>query len=200
MATRLTEQKVVVAEGRDDVHLVQVVATHLGLVGFQILSFDGVDNLRGYLKALPSVSGFDQVRSLGIVCDAEDSADARFQSVSNGLLAAGLPAPAAPLSATEGTPRVVVLINPHGAAHGSLEDVCVASAGADPAIPCVDAYLDCLRRAEIPGPRNTAKTRAHAFIASRDRPDVSLGIALQRSYFPVAHTAFDPVRRLLSML
>lgn len=178
----------------------EALAKQLGLTDLQILSFDGVDNLRGYLKALPSVSGFDRVRALGILGDAEDSAQARFQSVTSSLGAAGLPVPPRPLVPAPGSPRIVVLINPDEFSAGSLDDVCVESVRADPAMPCVDAYLECLRQAGIVGPQNRAKTRAHAFIASRDRPDVSLGVALQRGYFPLAHIAFDPIRRLLSAL
>lgn len=180
--------------------LVEAIARQLGLAGLQVLSFDGVDNLRGYLKALPSVAGFAQVGSLGIICDTEGNAHGRFQSVTNSLVAAGLPVPSAPLIQAPGPPTIVVLVNPHESPSGSLDDVCVESVRADPAMPCVDAYLECLTRVGIAGPQNQAKTRARAFIASRDRPEVSLGVALQRGYFPLAHSAFDPVRRLLSAL
>jgi len=197
VTTRLTQTRVVIAEGRDEVHLVEAVARQLGLTNLQVLSFEGVDNLRGFLRALPSVSEFTRVRSLGIVCDAEDDARARFQSVTNSLADAGLSAPSDPLVPSPGTPRVVVLINPFGSPAGSLDDVCLETVRSEPAMSCVDAYLTCLEAAGIPLATNRAKTRAHAFIASRDRPDVSLGVALQRGYFPLTHVAFDPVRRLL---
>jgi hypothetical protein len=199
-ATRLTQDRVVIAEGRDDVQLVEAVARQLGLAGLQVLAFDGVDNLRGYLKALPSVSGFAQVRSVGIVCDAEGNAQGRFQSVTDSLGAAGFPVPPDPLVPVQGPPKIVVLINPHEAPAGSLDDVCAESARDDAAMPCVDAFISCLAQAGVPAPHNQAKTRAHAFIASRDRPNVSLGIALLRGYFPLAHAAFEPVRRLLRAL
>jgi hypothetical protein len=200
VATRLTQARIVIVEGRDEVRLVESVARQHGRADLQVLSFDGVDNLRGYLKAIPSISGFTGVRSIGIICDAEGDAQARFQSVTDSLAAAGLPVPPQPLGEAPGPPRVVVLINPHGSSAGSLDDVCVQSVRTDRAMPCVDAYLDCLVRVGIQGPQNRAKARAHAFIASRDRPDVSLGVALERGYFPLADPAFEPVRRLLSSL
>lgn len=190
----------VVTEGRDDLALVETLVRQLGLTNLQVLSFDGVDNLHGYLKALPAVSGFERVRALGILCDAEDNAQARFQSVTSSLGTAGLPVPPGPLVPALGSPRIVVLVNPHERPAGSLDDVCVESVRADPAMPCVDAYIECLARAGITGPQNRGKTRAHAFIASRERPDVSLGVALRRGYFSLDHAVFDPVRRLLSIL
>lgn len=199
MTTQLAGETVVIGEGRDEVCLVDAIARQLGVAGLQVLSFEGVGNLRGFLRALPAVAGFTEVRSLGILCDAEDDAAARLRSVQDGLAAAGLPVPVAPLSRTPGRPAIIVLINPHGSSTGSLDDVCAESVRTDPAMACVGEYLDCLRRAGIPTPR-PGKTLVHAFIASRDRPEVSLGVALQRGYFPLEDRAFDPVRRFLTLV
>lgn len=72
----------VIAEGPDDVAVVDAVATDLGLPSVQALPFEGVSNLRGFLRALTSVSGFEGVRSLDSAsCDAEESAGAGFLDV-----------------------------------------------------------------------------------------------------------------------
>jgi hypothetical protein len=67
-----------------------------GGVSARQLAFGGVTRLRGFLLALPSVAGFDAVRSLGIVCDAEADAQARLRRVAGSLAAAGLPVPQTP--------------------------------------------------------------------------------------------------------
>lgn len=82
MTTQLAGETVVIGEGRDEVCLVDAIARQLGVAGLQVLSFEGVGNLRGFLRALPAVAGFTEVRSLGILCDAEDDAAARLRSPS----------------------------------------------------------------------------------------------------------------------
>lgn len=64
------------------------------------------------------------------------------------------------------------------------------------------SFKELLEAARIrhPRPRNGARIPAHAFIASRGRPGVSLGVALQRAHAPLGHTAFEPVRALLPAL
>ncbi len=108
--------------------------------------------------------------------------------------------PAANLNPAEGKPRTIILINPHGRATGSLDDVCLEAVAKDPATTCIDEYFRCLgEHGMVPG-ANVAKARAHAFIASRQRPDVSLGVAIKRGYFPLGHAAFDPLRQLVGFL
>jgi len=153
----LSSARVVVAEGRDGADLVRAVARAMGLHDVQVCSFEGVDTLTGHLKALPGVAGFEAVRALGIVCDAEDDATARCQSAANALGAAKLPVPAAPLAPAPGSPRVVMPVNPHGARAGRLEDVGLAALQGHPAMPWLDAYFDCLARAGLPSPRRLAK-------------------------------------------
>ena len=183
-------------EGTDEIHAVQA----LGAVGIEIRSFGGIQNLRGVLKALRSVAGFDELVFLGVVRDAESDANNVLQSVRDSLQAAGFPVPAANLTPADGKPRTIILINPHGSAAGSLDDVCLGTVEGDPAMTCVDEYFLCLAKiGRVPG-ANVAKARAHAFIASCERPDVSLGVAIRRGYFPLGHAAFDPLRRLVGLL
>jgi hypothetical protein len=95
---------------------------------------------------------------------------------------------------------VVFLINPHNEAAGSLDTLCLTAVAAEPAMRCVESYFACLREQGEKIAANTAKAMMRAFIASRDRPEVSLGVAAKRGYFPLHSAAFDSVRQLLTML
>lgn len=199
MSEPLSRSKLLLVEGKDEVNFFSAFLGHMGLVDVEVRSFEGVDNLGGYLRALRSVSGFDQVVSLGIVRDAGLNSQGALRSVRNSLANAGFPVPRAGLVRADGAPLVVILINPHGGSTGSIEDVCLNAISADPTKECVDRYIQCLSECGV-NPSNQAKTRVHAFIASRDRPEVSLGVAAKRGYFPLNHDAFLPVRQLLEML
>jgi hypothetical protein len=46
-------------------------------------------------------------------------------------------------------------------------------------------------------PENPAVVRAHALLSSRYKPDLDLGIAAQRGYWPLEHEVFAPVKQFL---
>ena len=88
---------------------------------------------------------------------------------------------------------------PDGSRPGMLEDLCMDAVQADPAYPCVEDYLTCLRaRASLPG--NLAKARTHVWLASRPEPDRRLGEAADRGYWPWDAPAFQPLVNFLRSL
>ena len=101
-------------------------------------------------------------------------------------------------------PRLSVsyLVVPHDGQGTMMEDVCLNSVAYDPAMTCVDRYLDCVSQMSVEQPRQMwiAKARAHAFLASRERPDLRLGEAAQRDVWRFDSDAFIPPTRLLKSL
>ncbi len=96
---------------------------------------------------------------------------------------------------------VAYLIVPHDGQGTMMEDVCLESVRTDPAMECVNNYFECVSQANIPGPRNwSSKARAHAFLASRERPDLRLGEAAESGVWDFDSEAFSPMKDLLGML
>jgi hypothetical protein len=67
-------------------------------------------------------------------------------------------------------------------------------------MPCVDAYFDCLRSRGVSPPDDLSKARVQAFLASRPKPSVHLGIAAQKGYWPLDAGAFRDARKFLADL
>lgn len=111
--------------------------------------------------------------------------------------------PSAPLEIeSDGRLSVTYLIVPHNRDIGMIEDVCLDSVRNDPAMECIDRYFDCIGEADTPGPRQVwmSKAQTHAFLASRDRPDLRIGEAADRGIWRFDHKAFDPLKDLLRLL
>ena len=104
--------------------------------------------------------------------------------------------------ASDGPLSVAYLIVPHDNPGTMIEDVWLESVRTDPAMECVEGYIECLSQAGVTGPRAhwTSKARAHAFLASRNRPGLRLGEAADSDVWPLDHGAFDQLRSLLTML
>jgi len=99
--------------------------------------------------------------------------------------------------------KVAYLVIPHDVEGTMIEDVCLDSVKTDSAIECVDRYFECISQAaDIQGPREVwmSKARVHAFLASRDRPDLRLGEAAEKGIWEFDTDAFQPLKDLLNIL
>lgn len=199
----ITATRLIAVEGKEELLCLSALKDELGIDNIEIRPLDGIHPFSTKLKSLTLTPGFISVVSLGIMRDANSNASATFQSVCTALRNVGLPVPTQPLTpvkAVRGKPQVVVLIVPHGASTGMLEDICLQSVGGDPAMTCVEAYFKCLTRNLSKLPNNLSKAKVHAFLASRDKPDLRLGEAAKAGYWPWAHQAFAQVSQFLSLL
>ena len=202
-ALRIEQPKQVFVEGNDEVRLFGALAQHLGISDVQINQYRGRDNLRPFLKAIPLLDGFENINSLAVVADANSNRNGTEQRIHAALSAANLPSPRRPLEVlAQDKVRVCYLVVPHGADSGMIEDVCLDSVQADPAIDCVERYFECIEQTNVRGPREVwlAKARLHAFLASRERPDLRLGEAADAGIWDFGADAFRPLKTLLELL
>lgn len=188
-------------EGNDQRNFFEAFVDHLGLKeNIQVQNFGGVGQLRGFLSGFVVAVGFDGVKSVGIVRDAEGSAQSAFQSVQSSLQNAGLAAPIRPRERAGSSPSVNVMILPDGRNSGMLETLLCETLVEDPVNGCVDAFFDCVRGLDGVDMRRPDKSRAHAYISTRAEPHSSVGVAALRGYWDLEHSALDGVRGFLRTL
>jgi hypothetical protein len=201
-AQKITKAKLVVGEGADEVRFFTSLLTHLGITDVQVMDYQGKQRLSGYVQTLLVRPDFRQVLSLAITRDADDNAAAAFGSVCSALQNARLVVPPGPAAIVAGNPRVGIFILPDNQSNGMLEHLCLNAAQADPATPCLDDYFHCvLRMAQRqPDPREAAKARVHAWLASHPQPDLRLGEAAEKGYWPWTSPAFQPLIQFLRAL
>lgn len=191
--------KQLLVEGRTAHVFFRALLKHLDPTQIQVQDFSGTQQLAGFLKALSNAPGFaDTVTSLGIVRDAEDSAQAAFQSVCGALDRAGLPVPREPLEPVGEDLRIRVMILPDCHSRGMLETLCLRSVRDNDVMRCVTEFFDCVRRESDTQPANMDKARTQVFLATRRRPGLLVSQAADAGYWPWDHPAFEPVRRFLS--
>ena len=184
-------------EGRQDVQFFGAFLRYLEIHDTQVRDYEGKDNLLRYLRAFTGLVGFPQVESIGIVRDADDSAQSALQSVLGSLRYAGLPEPADFALPAAGPPRVSIFIMPDNSGNGALEKLCLSALADETAMSCVDEFLQCVNDRTGGGPRDADKARIHAFLASREDPELRLGEAAQRGYIPWNHPAFTDLAQFL---
>ncbi len=196
--------KLLVVEGNDEKFFFDAaLRDHLGLSDIQVMPIGGKQQLTAALELLVKDDLFPTVASLAVVRDADSphgevrapgsaisEASKAFISVCGSLGHSGLPSPSSHGQFAEGPPRVGVFIVPNGIEEGMLETLCLESVSTLAEFPCLDAYFQCLQSHQVV-PNNMHKARAHAWLASRPKPDRRVGEAAQAGYWPWDSQAFD---------
>ena len=197
---RIDLPKQLLVEGRDEEEFFRSFLRNLRIEDVQPQGYGGKDNLGNFLEDLVDTADFYQVESIGIVRDADNSAASALQSVQGHLRAVGLPVPQTYLVPSENAPITSVFVMPDNSAEGALERLCLTVLSEDPAMKCVEDFLRCVTANVTAQPRPQDKARIHAFLASREDPELRLGEAAQRGYIPWNHSAFTQLTQFLQAL
>ena len=194
-----SKPKLLLVEGRDEELVLGALLRHLGIYDVQVQNYGGKNRLGYFLATVTGEPNFDQIQSLGIVRDADDDARSALESVQGSLRNVGLSVPETFLDPVGNAPAVSVFIMPDNDGPGALERLCLNAWAEDPAMPCVDAFMQCVQDNVDMTPNAADKARVHAFLASRETPDLRLGLAAQQGYLPW-NSAFDALSAFLQNL
>jgi len=189
--------KLLIVEGEDERGFFSALFRELDIHDVQIAPVGGKTKIKANLMAISKDSNFARISSIGIIRDADSNPRGSFQSVRDALVAAELPSPKRSLSFVKGPPRVGVMIIPSLKQQGALEDICLQSIADDPAVPCVEEFLDCITEKGLPVTKELSKAKIRVFLSSRVDPTLPLGTAAQKGYWPLGNKAFENICRFL---
>ncbi|MBU1862549.1 MAG: hypothetical protein KKH94_02660 [Candidatus Omnitrophica bacterium] len=199
----IKKDKLLLVEGNDDQNFFQKLIQEIALDSIQIISMNGKENFRApNLKSVINTPGFKEVKSLGIIRDADENAENTFNSICAVLKECGLPEPTQPMEITNTSLKVGILIIPPSTEKGQIEDLCLSSLKDYSEMRCIDNYFKCLKK-KLPSnkfPKELSKAKIQAFLASREESVPHLGIAAQRSYFPLSNDVFGGIKKFLRSL
>ncbi|MBI2909032.1 MAG: hypothetical protein HYX92_15420 [Chloroflexi bacterium] len=199
---KVEKDRLLLVEGKDEVRLVEAILKAMNVDSIQVFDGGGKDAMRGRLRLILGDAKVNHVdlKAVGVVRDADISAKDAFDSVRAALRDNHLPAPEAPLTSAGSAPSAAILILPDGSADGCLEDLCWKSIAHLAAGACVESYVGCLKSKHALESRLEAKTRVHAFLASRKDPTTTVGVGADKGYIPLDHPAFEVVRKLIRLV
>ena len=165
---KILKEKLILAEGADGMRFCIAALAAYGIDDVQVFDFGGNEDLIRYLRTLPPRDGFDRVKAILIVRDAEDDAEAAQRSIREALKNAGLPQCHERAYEYEEYDdfRIGTAIFPNSRATcGTLEDLCLAMI--PPEQRCkmrlVDSFVEQADQHERLTRRH--KTRLHAYLS-----------------------------------
>lgn len=159
-----------------------------------------------------------KLSKLGILQDADQSAESSRTDVVDALQNAGLPIPSArSTDENDETLIVSVFIAPNNRSQGSLEDLCLSSLTADE-VQCLDEHIDCVSQNDADlKPHLVSKVKVALHLATepafrrydmnlptevRDnlRPGIPIGLAARYHIWDWSHPEFKPMQSFLRRL
>ncbi len=203
----LKEPKQLLVEGKDQQNFFQAFVRYLSLRHIQVQDFKGVSQFRDFLLGIVSNTDFDSMTSLGIVRDAERSAQSAFQSIqdsikyiNNDIDDVNLAVPTKAGERQDGNPGVSVLILPDESSPGMLETLLCRTFRDSEVDRCIDDFFECAQAASNAPITNLDKARAFAYLTTTPNPRHSVGVAAQQGVWDFDHEAFEEVRDFLMAL
>ena len=164
---------VLLVEGLDDKYVIEALCKRVGLEPEpHVERKQGVDAL---LRSLDTEANAPGVLAMGVVVDADDSVESRWQAVADRLRRANIELPAAPQQSgtiISGEPRVGVWLMPNNQSQGELEDfVLEMIPTADPVWPRARSYIDGIPESHRKfAAGKILRARVHAWLAAREEP------------------------------
>lgn len=188
-------------EGKDVKNFMEALTTRLGYSNetIQIHDFGGVNNLGNFVATLVKLPAFATVTRLGIVRDAESDAHRAKQSVLSALRNAGLQETTHSKEVNDTGPYVDFWILPDNSREGMLETLLCDTIAGSPIDDCIADFFGCIADASQ-GDMKRHKARAHIWIATKDQPHLSVGVAAKRGYWDLDHDALRPLCKFLQSL
>ncbi len=210
---------VLLVEGIDDARFFEALLTWLGRTdAVQIAQVGGRTRFDHFLtRTLTRAENFYRLRRLGLIRDADKSAQSAFNSLCGALSNANLPAPARAWEIRqEGDLHVGVAILPDMDSCWNLEALCLRSLEEEE-LSCIDAYVDCVART---GPsianEQLEKARLYTYLAAgpvprggsdqaeespvRGNPGLRLGESAEAGVWNWNSPAFEQIRDWLCNL
>lgn len=197
---KITSKKLLLAEGRDaELFLVWACREHFQDGEFQVMNFGGNDELSVFLAVLKNLEGFDEVETIIIARDAESDTTAAFQSVQSSINNNDLPCPQTAFNyESNGHRKIAIMIFPGPSeVSGTLEDLCLMTVNDDPAMNCVDTFLDCIESNGTDLPRKH-KNKLHSYLSSTDDyVGLKIGEASYAKAWNPSHPTLQPFMHII---
>lgn len=200
MNQKIEKPKILFVEGKDDQFFFESLLDFLKIQDVQLLNVGGKDNFRNSVSLSLKQISKNKVTHIGMIRDAEGNpAQSAFDSLQSLLKALNYPYPLKLNEIkNENNLKVGIFILPNNEETGMLEDLCLSSIQGEPAIECINGYIECIKNLGLNF--NEPKSKILCYLASKPSiRNTSLGVAAKNSYWNFSHSAFEELKNFLSL-
>ena len=195
------QPKIVISEGKEEQRLFPRLLKIAGKVALgselQFLQCGGKGNLENFLKNLRGLTGFSQVKSIGIVLDSNGQPEGfqpSLEKAQNALRLIQFPDPqGAGIPKESNGKRSLIWILPNNHDLGELEDLCLEALAQHELMPCVDKTEECVLHLSQKQKMKSAKPRLYTLLGWLDPPRRGLAELSNTDMSSWDLPVFDPI-------
>ncbi len=201
----ITQPYILFVEGKDEGYFFKYLHMHLDLPGVQIINCEGTGNFQTKIQLYVQSDGFQIVKALGFIRDADLNPDAAFNNLKSIIEETSkirsLPIPIKPTEiVSDNNRKLGIFIMPDNSGTGMLENLCLETINKEPVYKCIDDYIDCFSKefsAEEKKKFNEPKARVQSYLATRIPVVKSLGDGAQKGYWDFNHDCFKQINQFV---
>jgi hypothetical protein len=200
----IEHKKVLLVEGLDEVVFFEALCKKIKINDIQIIETGGKDKFKLEFPIILNACGFENVTSIVIIRDADESFNSAVSSVQYQLEKYQLPVPSNHAEfLTNKRITAGFFIMPGNEDNGMLENLVLESVNNHPVKLCSDDYINKLKKkltepdCNFKFPRNEHKARLFAYLAGMEKFIPSLGMAAKKGYFNLESSALDEIKSFL---
>jgi len=189
-----TKQRLILVEGKDDLHLIQRICGQEELAGLiEIRFYGGVSKLRPFLGALIRDAGFGKVTHIGLTRDADAGAASALQSLHDAWGYASQT-----LTGFGRTPpEAFFFALPDDQTIGRIENLCLQAPVFPDILACAERMYECAIAAAPPYAIDREKSIIAAYLSMMRRPGLELGTGAEAGCWNLGSPVFSPLREFI---
>jgi hypothetical protein len=200
----LKKPNLLIVEGYSDLHFIAEFLEHLGNhETTDIYIVGGRSQFELLIPALLQPPTLAFARHIGVVLDADRSADGAFRQIQAILSCCGGVAVPSPGVWAGDCPRYGIFVCPDGNRAGELETAAWEAWAGKPEnrdkTVCIEKYIACMKGAGVEG-KSPDKVRVGAMLAVHNDDDPRVGPGAQKRLFDFDSAALEPMRAFLAPL
>lgn len=202
----LNKNKLLLVEGKDEINFFKALCKYLNIDDIQIIETGGKEKLKSELPAVLLMRNFENVESVAVIQDADNSLDSAVDSIKYLLSKHKLPVPEGHTSfKTNSGMKCGIFIMPGNRESGMLENLVLDTVDGHLVKIESDKYIDALRikltaDGTLKFPKNEHKARLHAYLAGMEKHVSSLGLATQKGYFNLDSDHLNDIKAFLQSI
>ena len=205
-------RKLIAVEGQDEVHFFNELIKFIGTSDIEVWEVGGKTQFKSKFAGFINLRGFDELESIAFVCDADNtnsrSAETSFSSLCRIIenvtteepsFSGNIVLPSGMGEFSEGNPKIGIYVMPNNSDGGMLENLCLNSVEDDPAMVCVNNFLECALQLEKK-PKNIPKAKVQTFLASKEKIVNRLGLGAKKGYWVFESPVWSELKTFISNL
>ncbi len=195
----IEKEKLIIVEGGDDENFIDALLKKLEINDVEIINIGG-NNFDDYVPEIGKITGFDKVKQLLVIGDADNNSQTAFDRIKRSIEEIedyNLIPPQVRNSFNNDLPQIgIYIITKPNSEEGILEDLCLETVKNHPVMKCVEIFCECISELDCEF-ENPSKSKCKTFLSGMPISVPHIGVGAQKNYWNLESEILDKLKSFL---